>query len=36
MLKKEGYEVDVYMHGMGESQAIRDIFISHAEEAIGE
>ena len=36
MLKKEGYEVEIYMHGMGESQGIRDIFISHAEEVIGE
>lgn len=35
MLKKEGYEVDVYLHGMGESQGIRDIFLAHAEEAIG-
>jgi len=34
MLKKQGYEVEVYMHGMGESQGIRDIFIQHAEEAI--
>ncbi|MCH4888256.1 sirohydrochlorin cobaltochelatase [Acidaminobacter sp. JC074] len=34
MLKKQGYEVDVYMHGMGENQGIRDIFIKHAEDAI--
>ena len=34
MLKKAGFKVDIYMHGMGESQAIRDIFISHAEDAI--
>lgn len=34
MLKKEGFEVDIYMHGMGESDDIRNIFISHAEEAI--
>lgn len=36
MLKKAGYEVEVYMHGMGESQGIRDLFMAHAEEAIGE
>lgn len=34
ILKQAGYEVEVYMHGMGENQGIRDIFISHAEEAI--
>lgn len=34
ILKQAGYEVEVYMHGMGENQGIRDIFMSHAEEAI--
>jgi len=34
ILKQSGYEVDVFMHGMGENEGIRDIFMNHAEEAI--
>ncbi len=34
MLKQKGYEVDIYLHGMGEIKAIRDLFIKHTEEMI--
>lgn len=34
ILKQSGYEVEVFMHGMGENEGIRDIFMNHAEEAI--
>ncbi len=34
MLKEKGYEVDVYLHGMGEIEAIRNLFIEHTEEMI--
>jgi len=34
ILKQSGYEVEVFMHGMGENEGIREIFMDHAEEAI--
>ncbi|MBI9014478.1 MAG: sirohydrochlorin cobaltochelatase [Clostridiales bacterium] len=34
ILKQSGYEVEVYMHGMGENKGIREIFMDHAEAAI--
>ncbi len=34
MLKEKGYEVDIYLHGMGEIQGIRDLFMQHAQEMI--
>lgn len=33
-LTKEGFDVRLYLHGIGENVAIRDIFISHAKDAI--
>ncbi len=34
MLKEKGFEVDIYLHGMGEIEAIRNLFIEHAQEMI--
>ncbi len=34
MLKQKGFEVDIYLHGMGEIPGIRELFIKHAEEMI--
>lgn len=34
MLKEKGFEVDTYIHGLGENQGIRNIFMEHAEAAI--
>lgn len=34
VLKKKGYEVEVYLHGLGENKGIQDIYIQHAHEAI--
>ena len=34
MLKELGFEVEVYLHGLGENQGIREIYRRHAEEAI--
>lgn len=34
VLKQNGYEVQVFMHGMGENKGIQEIFMRHAEEAI--
>lgn len=34
ILRKEGYDVDIYMHGLGENEGIQNIFIEHAEMAI--
>lgn len=34
MLKEEGFEVDIYLHGLGENSKIRDIYINHAVAAI--
>ncbi|MDM8535029.1 sirohydrochlorin cobaltochelatase [Clostridiaceae bacterium HSG29] len=34
MLKEQGYEVEIYLHGIGENEEIRKIYIAHANEAI--
>ncbi|WNZ00331.1 Sirohydrochlorin cobaltochelatase (plasmid) [Sulfurospirillum sp. 'SP'] len=34
MLLKEGFNVNVYLHGLGENEAIQQIFIEHIEHAI--
>jgi len=34
ILKKAGYSVDVYMHGLGENEAVREMYIQHVREAI--
>jgi sirohydrochlorin cobaltochelatase len=34
VLKKEGFEVEIYMHGMGEYLEIQNIFIDHAYDAL--
>lgn len=34
VLENEGYEVDIYMHGIGENKGIQDIFIQHAQDCI--
>ncbi len=34
MLKEKGYEVDIYLHGMGEIKAIRELFMKHTDEMI--
>ncbi len=34
MLKQKGFEVDIYLHGMGEIPGIRELFIKHAEQMI--
>ncbi|RKD21416.1 sirohydrochlorin cobaltochelatase [Caminicella sporogenes DSM 14501] len=34
VLKKAGYEVEVYLHGLGENKGIQDIYLKHAHEAI--
>ncbi|GAA0180375.1 hypothetical protein SH2C18_30810 [Clostridium sediminicola] len=34
VLKKAGYEVDVYMHGLGEVKGVQDIYLKHAHETI--
>ncbi|WP_427338806.1 sirohydrochlorin cobaltochelatase [Caloranaerobacter sp. DY30410] len=33
ILEKAGYEVDVYLHGLGENRGIQNIYIRHAYEA---
>lgn len=33
-LEKEGYTVDVYMHGLGENPAYQDIFVQNVKDAI--
>lgn len=33
-LKKAGYEVEVYMHGLGEVKGVQDIYLKHAHETI--
>lgn len=33
ILEKEGFKVDTYLHGLGENQAIRAIFVERANEA---
>ncbi len=34
VLKKEGYVVDVYMHGLGEAPGIQQLYIDHAKAAM--
>lgn len=34
ILKKEGFRVDVYMHGLGENKCIQDMFVSHLKDVI--
>ena len=33
VLKKAGFEVDTYLHGLGENKAIRDLYVAHANAA---
>ncbi|MBR2215293.1 MAG: sirohydrochlorin cobaltochelatase [Selenomonadaceae bacterium] len=33
ILEKEGYKVNVYLHGIGENQAIRDLYVKRANDA---
>ena len=33
ILEKEGFKVDTYLHGLGENQNIRNIFVERANEA---
>lgn len=33
ILLKEGFNVSAYLHGLGENQAVRDIFVARAEES---
>lgn len=33
-LEKEGFEVEVYMHGLGENSHYRDIYVQHVKDAI--
>ena len=32
-LEKEGFKVDTYLHGLGENQNIRNLFVERANEA---
>lgn len=34
MLKKEGFVVETFLHGLGENQAIQDIYVQHIKDAI--
>lgn len=34
ILEKEGFKVNVYLHGLGENEKIQDIYIKHLEDAI--
>lgn len=34
MLEKEGFTVEVYVHGLGENKNIQEIFIKHIDHAI--
>jgi cobalamin biosynthesis Co2+ chelatase CbiK len=34
VLKKEGFEIETYLHGLGENEEYRKIYINHAKEAI--
>ena len=36
ILEKEGFKVTPYVHGMGENQAIRDLFVKRANAAYDE
>ena len=33
MLLKEGYNVDVYLHGLGENAAVQNLFVKKASQA---
>ena len=33
ILKKEGYNVDVYLHGLGENLAVQNLFVKKASQA---
>ena len=33
ILEKDGFKVDTYLHGLGENQNIRNIFVERANEA---
>ncbi len=33
ILEKEGFKVDTYIHGLGENQNIRNLFVERANEA---
>ena len=35
ILEKEGFKVDTYLHGLGENQNIRNLFVERANEAWG-
>ena len=34
ILKKEGYEVEIYLHGLGENAGIQDLYIEHVKNAM--
>lgn len=34
ILEKEGYKVNIYLHGIGENKGIQDIFIQHVQDCI--
>lgn len=36
ILEKEGYEVEIYLHGLGENEGIRNIYASHTQNEIDE
>jgi sirohydrochlorin cobaltochelatase len=33
-LKKEGYAVETYLHGLGELKEVQELFVEHAETAM--
>ena len=35
VLTADGYEVECLIHGLGENEAIRDIYVSHVQAAMG-
>jgi sirohydrochlorin cobaltochelatase len=36
LLQTEGFEVDVYMHGLGENINIQNLYLEHLEDTISE
>jgi sirohydrochlorin cobaltochelatase len=34
ILEKEGFLVDIYLHGLGEHHGIRQIYVNHVKDAI--
>lgn len=34
LLKKEGFQVDTYLHGLGENTAVQEIYVQHVRDAI--